>query len=127
MTVDEERLSPLDAAFLELEQANEGAVMSTGGALIFDPRADGGGTPSLEQVVALLDERFGLLPRFRSRLSEPRVHGLRVRAGSRIRASICAPMSAIRRCRLPAGKRRCTSGSATSGRTGSTAPGRCGR
>ena len=72
-----ERLSPLDATFLELEQADEGALMHTGGALIFDPTPAHGATPSLEQVRALLETRLGLLPRFRSRLSEPRVHGLR--------------------------------------------------
>ncbi len=76
MSTTEERLSSLDATFLELEQADDGALMHTGGALIFEPM-DGAGIPSTEQVVELLDQRFDLLPRFRSRLSEPRVHGLR--------------------------------------------------
>jgi diacylglycerol O-acyltransferase / wax synthase len=76
MSVIEERLTPLDSTFLELEQADEGAMMHIGGALIFDPLATGG-PPSLEQLRALLDERLGTLPRFRCRLSEPRVHGLR--------------------------------------------------
>jgi diacylglycerol O-acyltransferase len=77
MQATKERLSSLDSTFLELEQADDGALMHIGGALIFDPQMEGGGTPSLEQLVALLDQRFDLLPRFRSRLSEPRVHGLR--------------------------------------------------
>jgi diacylglycerol O-acyltransferase len=73
----EERVTPLDSTFLELEQADESAMMHIGGALIFDPQIETGGTPSLEQLSALLDERFRMLPRFRCRLSEPRVHGLR--------------------------------------------------
>ncbi len=52
-------------------------MMHIGGALIFDPRIETGGAPSLDQLIALLDERFGALPRFHRRLSETRVHGLR--------------------------------------------------
>ncbi len=70
-------LTPLDAGFLELEQADEGAMMHIGGALVFEPQLETGGTPTLDQLLELLDERFALLPRFRCRLSEPRVHGLR--------------------------------------------------
>jgi diacylglycerol O-acyltransferase len=77
MPTIEERVTPLDSTFLELEQADEGAMMHIGGALIFDPPTEPGATPSLEQLTALLDERFGTLPRFRCRLSEPRVRGLR--------------------------------------------------
>lgn len=76
MQAAEERLSSLDATFLELEQADDGALMHTGGALIFDPRLEDGGVPSREQLLALLDQRLGLLPRFHRRLSEPHVHGL---------------------------------------------------
>ena len=72
----QERLSPLDSAFLELEQADDGAMMHTGAALIFDPEPGSGETPSLERLLRLLDQRLGLLPRFGCRLSEPRVHGL---------------------------------------------------
>lgn len=70
-------LSPLDSTFLELEQADEGATMHIGAALIFDPVPETGTAPSLDELCALLEERFALLPRFRCRLSEPRVHGLR--------------------------------------------------
>jgi diacylglycerol O-acyltransferase len=77
MNAIEKRLSPSDATFLELEQADEGAMMHIGGGLIFDPQIETGGTPSLEQLRALLEERLGTLPRFRRRLAEPRVHGLR--------------------------------------------------
>jgi hypothetical protein len=37
MATIEERLTSLDATFLELEQADEGAMMHIGGALLFDP------------------------------------------------------------------------------------------
>jgi len=76
MSAIEERLSPLDCTFLELEQADDGAMMHTGAALIFDPEPGSGGPPSLERLLGLLDQRLGLLPRFGCRLSEPRVHGL---------------------------------------------------
>jgi diacylglycerol O-acyltransferase / wax synthase len=77
MSTTEERLTALDSTFLELEQADEGAMMHIGGALLFDPQLDGCGTPTLEDLLELLEERSALLPHHRSRLSEPRVHGLR--------------------------------------------------
>jgi diacylglycerol O-acyltransferase / wax synthase len=77
MSAIEDRLSSLDSTFLELEQADEGALMHIGGALMFDPPADGGGPPSVEQLIELLESRADLLPHHRSRLSEPRAHGLR--------------------------------------------------
>ena len=77
MSAITERLTPLDATFLELEQADEGAMMHIGGALIFDASIETGEAPTLEQLWSLLDERFGALPRFHRRLSERRVHGLR--------------------------------------------------
>jgi len=67
-----DHLTPLDAAFLELEEADEAAHMHVGWPMVFDPLPDGG-TPSLADVQALLDERLELLPRFRCRLSTPRV------------------------------------------------------
>lgn len=76
MAMLRESLTSLDAAFLELEQLDEGALMHTGAALLFDPRADGG-APSHPELLALLEERLGMLPRFSARLSEPRVEGLR--------------------------------------------------
>jgi len=77
MSTTEERLTSLDSTFLELEQADEGAMMHIGGALLFDAPIDGAGPPTLEQLLTLLEERSALLPHHRSRLSEPRVHGLR--------------------------------------------------
>jgi WS/DGAT/MGAT family acyltransferase len=64
-------LTPLDAAFLELEEGDESAHMHVGWAMVFDPRPDGG-VPTLDEIHDLLDERLELLPRFRCRLSTPR-------------------------------------------------------
>ncbi len=76
MQQTDERLSSLDATFLELEQHEDGATMHIGGALIFEPLPETGGPPSLDALHELLHERLGSLPRFRMRLSEERVHGL---------------------------------------------------
>jgi diacylglycerol O-acyltransferase len=68
---DGDDLTALDATFLELEQADEGAHMHIGGALVFDP-LPGDGTPALEAVREHLSSRLHLLPRYRQRLSHPR-------------------------------------------------------
>ena len=65
-------LTPLDAAFLELEDGDESSHMHVGWTLVFAPLPRGG-TPGTEQVVSLLEERLDLLPRFRLRLNSPRV------------------------------------------------------
>ena len=49
--------------------------MHIGWAMVFDPLPDGG-TPSLDALRARTDERLDLLPRFRLRLSTPRVGSL---------------------------------------------------
>ncbi len=69
-------LSPLDAMFLELEQADEGAVMSIGAAMVFAPLPSGG-APPFDQVVANLAARLHQFPRFSQRLSTTRTGGLR--------------------------------------------------
>lgn len=46
--------------------------MHVGWAMVFEPRPDGG-TPTLDEIRVLLDERLELLPRFRCRLSSPRI------------------------------------------------------
>ena len=71
-----EQLTPLDASFLELEQADECSHMHIGWAMVFDPMLGGGG-PSVDSVRALLDERLDAMPRFRKRLSHPHAGGLR--------------------------------------------------
>ena len=70
-----EHVSPLDATFLELEEADPSAHMHIGGVMIFDP-LPGGGTPTLEAVRELLLERLSAMPRYRQRLSEPTTSGL---------------------------------------------------
>lgn len=69
------QLSPLDAAFLELEEADEAAHMHIGWALVFDP-PPGGERPALEALREQVRERLDALPRFRRRLSSPRVGAL---------------------------------------------------
>jgi WS/DGAT/MGAT family acyltransferase len=61
-------LSPLDATFLELEEADPTAHMHIGAILVFEP-LPGGGAPSLEDLRAQTDERLDQLPRYRDRLS----------------------------------------------------------
>jgi len=68
-------LTPLDAAFLELEEADDSAHMHIGWAMIFDP-PPGGERPSLEELRRRTKERLGPLPRFCRRLSTPRVGAL---------------------------------------------------
>jgi Wax ester synthase/diacylglycerol acyltransferase catalytic domain len=70
-----EQLSPLDATFLELEEANWGAHMHIGAVLVFEPRPDGR-APSDADVSQQLEERIDELPRFRQRLSSPTTGGL---------------------------------------------------
>jgi len=50
MEIIEERVTPLDSTFLELEQADESAMMHIGGALIFDPQIE---TETDSQRIAL--------------------------------------------------------------------------
>ncbi len=68
----DDRLTPLDASFLELEEADESAHMHIGWAMIFDP-LPGGGEPSLEALREQTEERLKPLPRFLRRLSSPRI------------------------------------------------------
>jgi|CZKG01.1.fsa_nt_gi WS/DGAT/MGAT family acyltransferase len=70
-----EHLTPLDATFLELEEADESAHMHTGVIMVFDPQPDGG-SPSREEVCQYLVSRLGQLPRYRQRLSEPHTGGM---------------------------------------------------
>jgi diacylglycerol O-acyltransferase / wax synthase len=68
-------LTALDATFLELEQQDEGALMSIGGVSVFDP-VPGGGAPTIEEVCANLAARLDQLPRYSQRLSSVRTGGL---------------------------------------------------
>ena len=73
--MSESRLSALDATFLELEEADEGATMHIGGLMVFDP-LPGGGTPTLDAVRSRTAERLGRLPRYSQRLSSTHTGGL---------------------------------------------------
>ncbi len=68
-------LTALDATFLELEQQDEGALMSIGGVMVFDP-VPGGGAPTGEELCANLESRLSQLPRYSQRLSATRTGGL---------------------------------------------------
>jgi diacylglycerol O-acyltransferase len=68
-------LTALDATFLELEQLDEGALMSIGGVMVFEPLR-GGGAPSLAELCVTLGVRLASLPRYSQRLSTPRTGGL---------------------------------------------------
>ena len=70
-----DRLTALDATFLELEEADETAHMHVGAAMIFDP-LPGGGVPALDDLRRHLDQRLDALPRYRQRLSSPHTGGL---------------------------------------------------
>ncbi len=66
-----ETLTALDATFLELEQIDQGALMSIGGVMVFDPLPDGS-IPTIEGIRTSLGERLGALPRYSQRLSSKR-------------------------------------------------------
>ena len=55
-----DHLTPLDAAFLELEDGDQSSHMHVGWTLVFDSLP--GGAPRVEQPVGLLEERLDLLP-----------------------------------------------------------------
>ena len=69
-----ERLSALDAAFLEIEQSDDASHMHIGWAMVFDPAPQG--NPRLKAIRKLALERLVALPRFTERLSSPRTGGL---------------------------------------------------
>lgn len=70
-----EHVSPLDATFLELEEADESAHMHIGGLLVFEP-LQGHGVPALHQLARHLDVRIGALPRYRQKLSDLHTGGV---------------------------------------------------
>jgi WS/DGAT/MGAT family acyltransferase len=65
----------LDATFLELEQAEEGATMHIGGVMVFNPLPDGT-APAFDAVRESIASRLTLLPRYSQRLSAHRTGGL---------------------------------------------------
>jgi len=71
-----EQLNALDATFLELEEADQGAHMHIGVVMVFEPRPGGRGAPSLAELANRLGRGLEELPRFRQRLSSPVTGGL---------------------------------------------------
>jgi len=69
------RLSPLDATFLELEQADESAHMHIGAIMVFEPTPEGR-PPTGEELAEHLSTRLSALPRYSERLSDPHTGGL---------------------------------------------------
>src|SRR5512142_2978846 len=70
-----DQLTALDATFLELEQADDSALMHIGAALAFDA-LPGGGTPRVGKVREHLERHLEHLPRYRQKLDAPRTGGL---------------------------------------------------
>ncbi len=70
-----EHLTPLDATFLELEEADESAHMHIGAIMVFEP-APKVGAPALQKLCGHLESRLGQLPRYQQRLSAPHTGGL---------------------------------------------------
>ena len=70
-----EQLTPLDATFLELEDADEAAHMHIGGLLVFEPRPNGK-PPQVATVRRQMERRLASLPRYRMRLSSAHTGGL---------------------------------------------------
>ncbi len=69
-----DHLTPLDAAFLELEDGDACSHMHIGWAMTFDHLPEGG-TPTVDRIRGTLEDRLELLPHFRCRLSSPRTGG----------------------------------------------------
>ncbi len=66
-----DQLTALDATFLELEQADESALMHIGGAMLFEPESSRG-VPTIDDLRTHLRKRMGLLPRYRQKLGSAR-------------------------------------------------------
>ena len=69
-----ESLSALDATFLELEEQDDGALMSIGGVMVFDP-LPGRLPPTIDELTAYLAPRLERLPRYSQKLSKTHTGG----------------------------------------------------
>ncbi|MBN1529377.1 MAG: wax ester/triacylglycerol synthase family O-acyltransferase [Thermoleophilaceae bacterium] len=65
-------LTPLDATFLELEEADDAAHMHIGSVMVFEPS----NPPTPARLRRHVERRLGQLPRYRCRLSEPHTAAL---------------------------------------------------
>jgi WS/DGAT/MGAT family acyltransferase len=71
-----EQVTPLDAIFLELEEADAGSHMHIGAALLFDPPPRGG-VPTLDELREMVEQRrTGEISRFEQVLSQPHTGGM---------------------------------------------------
>ena len=123
-----ESLSPLDATFLELEDADHSAHMHIGAILVFDPLPGGGHAEPRRACERHVDRRLGgaaALPQ--APLRSPGPAGCTGPSGSptprfdmKVHVTPRGAARARRRARAAAPGRR------TSGRTASTAAARCG-
>ena len=69
-----DRLTPLDATFLELEEVDAAAHMHIGSLMVFE--AHPGTPPKLPRLRRQIEHRLAALPRYRCRLSQPHTGGL---------------------------------------------------
>ena len=69
-----DQLTPLDATFLELEEADPSAHMHIGAVMVFE--ATDAGPPSIDELRDQIEERVDRLPHYRSRLSQEHTGGL---------------------------------------------------
>ena len=74
-TMASDKLTPLDATFLELEEADDSAHMHIGSLMTFE--ADAGRPPTIARVRRHLARRLSALPRYQCRLSAAHTGGLR--------------------------------------------------
>ena len=121
-----ERLTALDATFLELEEADDSAHMHIGAVMVFDP-LPGGGAPSVDELRRHLERGSAPSPATASGWGRPGPGACAGPAGRRIRPSTSPGTFAARPSRGPVTTRLWPSGPASSSPTGSTAPDHCGR
>ncbi|MGZ8512327.1 MAG: wax ester/triacylglycerol synthase domain-containing protein, partial [Candidatus Limnocylindria bacterium] len=69
-----DHLTPLDATFLELEEADSSAHMHIGAVMVFE--ATENGPPLIGELRSQIEDRVDLLPYYRSRLSHEHTGGL---------------------------------------------------
>jgi diacylglycerol O-acyltransferase / wax synthase len=72
--VSADRLTPLDATFLELEEVDDAAHMHIGSLMVFE--AHPGTPPKLPRLRRQIEHRLAALPSYRCRLSQPHTGGL---------------------------------------------------
>ena len=120
-----EQLSALDATFLELEEADQSAHMHIGGVILLEPQP-GGGAPPIEQIREDVMARLPDLPATRSgsRRRNRRLHWPSWERDPDFRVERHVRSAGLP---APAGSPSCSSGPASTTRSGSIEPSRSGR